>query len=432
MTDEIQLYLSPDQSVALSPLQVDHIGSDSPARRDEDHDTAMPMVAEEDPLALPPHGTEVFFGGLHRSANEDQLREFASEAGEVFAVKLKRDPANPALNRGYGFIVYQDREGALTAMDRLHGKELKDYPGQKLRVQPSQVKNRLFVGGLPHNMSKDEVQEALEKPYGLLGLQSVDLARSRDGGEGNRGFAFLEFYNGACAAHAKARLSHPDVRVGDRQINVDLAEPTGREQGGSTAKNIFVGNLPAGTTEEALKEAFAQYGEIEKVNIPRPKEGETHSKFGFVHFVERLAAARAVDDPEKPTLEGVELAVKYGRSEQPQQQHGGMQSGAMGQFGGYGGRGGGRSGGRFGGGGPDPMQYGGMGGYGGGAMGYGMGMGGGMMMGGMGGMVPVMPVQLPNGQVRAGGVGRPQYLQDQMVFFVSCFWHLRILWDSCL
>ena len=49
---------------------------------------AQPEV--EDPLSLPPHGAEVFMGGVPRAASEVEIREFASEAGEVRAQALSR------------------------------------------------------------------------------------------------------------------------------------------------------------------------------------------------------------------------------------------------------------------------------------------------------------------------------------------------------
>lgn len=58
----------------------------------------------EDPLSLPPHGTEIFIGGLPRGITEQQLRDFASEAGDVHSARLIRDPNNPSQNRGYGFV----------------------------------------------------------------------------------------------------------------------------------------------------------------------------------------------------------------------------------------------------------------------------------------------------------------------------------------
>lgn len=46
------------------------------------------------------------------------------------------------------------------------------------------------------------------------------------------------------------------------------------------------------------------------MNIPRPREGRSHSEFGFVTFAERVGAMRAVEAKDKPTIEGAELAVR--------------------------------------------------------------------------------------------------------------------------
>ena len=163
-------------------------------------------------------------------------------------------------------------------------------------------------------MTETTLKETLES-LGLVGLQSIDLARSKEIPNSNRGFAFLEFYNATAALQAKTKLSAPDVRIGDRTINVDVAEPTGRETAPSgSSKNVYVGNLPAGITEDQLRDAFSSYGEIEKIQIPKPKEGSSHSTFAFVHFTERLAASQAVTSEQKPEIDGVQLSVKYGRT----------------------------------------------------------------------------------------------------------------------
>jgi hypothetical protein len=39
----------------------------------------------EDPLLLPPHGTEIFIGGIPRAVTEAEFHDFAAQAGEVSA-----------------------------------------------------------------------------------------------------------------------------------------------------------------------------------------------------------------------------------------------------------------------------------------------------------------------------------------------------------
>ena len=46
----------------------------------------------------------------------------------------------------------------------------------------------------------------------VAGLESVELLMSKEIPGQNRGFCFLEFYNHACAQHAKAALSPPNFQ----------------------------------------------------------------------------------------------------------------------------------------------------------------------------------------------------------------------------
>eukprot|EP00887_Chlorella_sp_A99_P007263 scaffold2.g7263.t1 len=378
-------------------------------------DAAMYDVPDAaDPLSLPPHGTEVFVGGLARGATADQLREFASEAGDVHSVKLIKDPTNPEQNKGYGFVKFMGREAAITAMDRLSGRELADFPGHRVRVQPSQAKHRLFIGGLPHHLDRGGLEAALDGR--VRGLENVEMVMSKENPDYNRGFAFLEFYNSACAQLAKSALSQSDFMIGDRNPTVDFAEPSSKESAASGVKQVFVGNLPEGASEERLREAFALFGEIERVHIPRPRESEAFPRFGFVHFSERLAAMRAVEAPVKPEIDGQPLNVRYGRGDQREQQQRDGRGGGGARGGGGGGdygAGGGSGGGSYGGGGGGSYGGGGGGSYGGSGGSGGTGVGsssmvpsaGGMLGGGMmgamlgGGLVPMIPVQLPNGQI---------------------------------
>jgi hypothetical protein len=42
--------------------------------------------ADKDPMKLPPHGTEVFVGGIAPGTTEEDLKEALSSAGEIFSV----------------------------------------------------------------------------------------------------------------------------------------------------------------------------------------------------------------------------------------------------------------------------------------------------------------------------------------------------------
>jgi hypothetical protein len=67
--------------------------------------------------------------------------------------------ARPAPPPGRRFYT---REAAITALDRLQARDLADFPGHKVRVQPSQSKNKLFVGGIPHELTREGLKELLD------------------------------------------------------------------------------------------------------------------------------------------------------------------------------------------------------------------------------------------------------------------------------
>lgn len=59
-----------------------------PASGAAEEPSAAPTAAqpdEGDPLSLPPHGADVFVGGVPRTATSDQIRDWASKIGEVGA-----------------------------------------------------------------------------------------------------------------------------------------------------------------------------------------------------------------------------------------------------------------------------------------------------------------------------------------------------------
>jgi RNA recognition motif-containing protein len=58
-------------------------------------------------------------------------------------------------------------------------------------------------------------------------------------------------------------------------------------------KKLYVGNLPFDTTEEALREAFEQYGAVQSVNVISDRETGRSRGFGFVEFEDASSAEKA-------------------------------------------------------------------------------------------------------------------------------------------
>jgi len=95
-------------------------------------------------------------------------------------------------------------------------------------------------------------------------------------------------------------------------------------------KNIFVGNLSFGATEDTVRSLFEQYGAVERVSIVTDRDPGRAKGFGFVEMTGDAEAERAISSLNGQELDGRNLTINEAR---PKEDRGG------GGFGG--GRGGG-------------------------------------------------------------------------------------------
>lgn len=101
-------------------------------------------------------------------------------------------------------------------------------------------------------------------------------------------------------------------------------------------KNLFVGNLPFGTTEDALREHFAPFGEVQQVRIMTDRDTGKSRGFAFVEMAQDDDAEKAVAGLNGKDFDGRALTINEARPRP--ERSGGPRSG-----GGFGGK---RSGGR--------------------------------------------------------------------------------------
>ncbi|KAG2072274.1 RNA-binding domain-containing protein [Suillus decipiens] len=130
------------------------------------------------------------------------------------------------------------------------------------------------------------------------------------------------------------------------------------------AAKVYVGNLSWNTTDDSLRQAFGDFGNVTDAIVMKDRETGRSRGFGFVTFSAGEEADAAISGMNEQELDGRRLRVNLANA---------RPSGGGGGGGGYGGGGGGYGGGGHGGGG-----YSGGGGYGGGGyQGGGGGYGGG-------------------------------------------------------
>jgi RNA recognition motif-containing protein len=100
----------------------------------------------------------------------------------------------------------------------------------------------------------------------------------------------------------------------------------------TVAKNLYVGNMAFSTTEDALRQAFSQYGTVTKVQVITDRETGRPRGFAFVEMSD--GGDQAIAGMNGAQLDGRTLTVNEAK---PREDRGGGR-------GGYGGGGGGRGG----------------------------------------------------------------------------------------
>lgn len=83
------------------------------------------------------------------------------------------------------------------------------------------------------------------------------------------------------------------------------------------AKKLYVGGVPYSTTDESLRSAFAQAGEVASANIIMDRMTGRSKGFGFVEMADDAGAQAAIEMWNGKEFEGRKLTVNEARPMEP-------------------------------------------------------------------------------------------------------------------
>eukprot|EP00301_Raphidiophrys_heterophryoidea_P024524 c7993_g1_i1.p1 GENE.c7993_g1_i1~~c7993_g1_i1.p1 ORF type:complete len:552 (+),score=56.89 c7993_g1_i1:123-1778(+) len=308
--------------------------------RDRDRDRDRDDLDEEPDgeilgLPVPPIGTELFLGGLSRDIKEEDIRSAFAVSGKIFSIRVVRDRATGEC-RGFGFVTFVNKEAARQAVKDHHEKT--EIKGRLVRVTMSESKSRLFLGNLPREMQKSELEAILTEDGSVV--RSLEWLPDAFNPKRNRGFAFVEFASHQDATQVLKRFQRTSLQG----ISASWAEPKDEvdDEIMETVKTIYVRNLPTGFTEGEVSELFSKFGPIEKVVLPASTTGQKWKNFGFVYFEERQHALDSIAEMDQQPFRDRVLEVSLARPIDANRGGGGGDRGGRGRGGdrgGYGARG---------------------------------------------------------------------------------------------
>ncbi|WP_432736774.1 RNA recognition motif domain-containing protein [Maridesulfovibrio sp. FT414] len=82
------------------------------------------------------------------------------------------------------------------------------------------------------------------------------------------------------------------------------------------SKNIYVGNLPWSASEEDVRAAFEEFGEVVSVKLVNDRETGRPRGFGFVEM-EDAGAMQAIENLDGSVFGGRNLKVNEARPREP-------------------------------------------------------------------------------------------------------------------
>ncbi|KAF7804286.1 heterogeneous nuclear ribonucleoprotein Q [Senna tora] len=259
-------------------------------------------------LALPPHGSTVHIGGIPHDASEEDLTAFCQSVGDVSEVKIMKGKVRVG-SKCYAFVTFKTKEMASEAIDKLN---MTKFQGNEIKCSTSLLEHRLFIGNVPRNWTEQNLRKAVTEIG--PGVNSIKLFKEHNSAC-NRGFAFIDYYNHACADYSRQKMSNPKFKLDNNAPTVNWALWNADSSPASQVKTLYVSNLPENITPYRLKGLFEHHGKITKVELPPAKAGLEKRRFGFVHFAETSGATKALNNTEKYEVYGQVLNCSLARQQ---------------------------------------------------------------------------------------------------------------------
>lgn len=183
---------------------------------------------------------KVFVGGLSIFTTDDGFRNFFSEFGTIVdSIIIRETKTNKS--KGFGFVTFDNSESVDKVLDarpmKIDEREVdvkRAIPKEDNNPSAHIKTNKIFMGGLASDMTKEEVKDYFEKHYGAI--KEVEMVTDRESMK-FRGFAFITFESADDTDKAVITSVH-DIRGTGKNSRVRKAE----DRNSASWRAAFKGN----------------------------------------------------------------------------------------------------------------------------------------------------------------------------------------------
>ncbi|XP_041464981.1 heterogeneous nuclear ribonucleoprotein A3-like isoform X1 [Lytechinus variegatus] len=173
---------------------------------------------------------KIFVGGVNRETTIDAFRAYFESFGKINDIVLMMDKDNNnGMNKGYGFVKYDDPRCAddvilKKGQHKLDGKELDTKPcnarGSRPRggIPDDNRTKKIFVGGISQQAGKQDLYDVF-KPFGMV--EDVHIMTDNATGK-HRGFGFVTL-DSEEAVEKLVQIRHLELK--GKSMEIKKAQP---------------------------------------------------------------------------------------------------------------------------------------------------------------------------------------------------------------
>jgi len=291
------------------------------------------MYSQRDPSQRKSGVGNIFIKNLDKSIDNKELHDTFAQFGNITSAKIMIDGTGGS--KGFGFVQFDSEESAQKAIEKVHGKLLRDkvvYVAPFVRrLDRSADKDGKFCNIYVKNIPEDYSEEKLKELFEEVG-ETTSVAIMQDDEGKSKGFGFINYEDPDHAAAAVDKFDGYSVTE-DRMLVVCRAQKKAEREAQLKAKfdqerkeraekfagaNLYLKNLSDTVDDAQLRELFNEFGTIISCKIMRDPTGRSRGS-GFVAFSSPEEATRAVTEMNGKMVKGKPLYVALAQRKEERQ-----------------------------------------------------------------------------------------------------------------
>lgn len=186
------------------------------------------------------------------------------------------------------------------------------YPSPSVDIEDYDeeiFKRTLYVG----NLHKHTSEYVLKELFRVLGNVTDVKMITHEGQPDTPPYCFVTYETHEQAMTALTAMNGRQIHKMPLKVNW-ATRPDGIRKDTSRDHHIFVGDLSQEITTNELKKNFEQFGEISEARVVRDSQTNRSKGYGFIAFVTKASAAKAIDEMNNKRVGGREVRTNWATS----------------------------------------------------------------------------------------------------------------------